>query len=37
VLTNRGLRADKKMEPTDIKSNRYARLPGGRMWLDYPE
>lgn len=22
------------MEPTDLKSNRFARLPGGRMSLD---
>lgn len=24
------------MEPTDLKSNRSARLPGGRMALDEP-
>jgi hypothetical protein len=29
-----GLRAAKKMEPTDLKSNRSARLAGGRMSLD---
>jgi hypothetical protein len=23
-----------EMEPTDLKSNRLARLPGGRMSLD---
>ena len=32
-----GLFADKKMEPTDLKSNRSAQLRSGRMALDGSE
>jgi hypothetical protein len=33
-VPDNGLFAAKKVEPTDVKSNRSARLPGGRMSLD---
>jgi hypothetical protein len=31
------LRAAKKMEPTEVNANRYARLAGGRLSLDRGE